>query len=102
MVTVLLCPWGSANEHLAVGSQKSCVWHEMRLLGWRQAASSRRGMAEDELIKITLFGERCPFKTAYLALVLHVSSKFQAKRANTIFYLRLTWIDEHFQMVPGR
>lgn len=56
-----------------------------------RTASSRRGMAEDELIRITLFGDRCPFKTADLALSLRVSSKFQAKKANTIFCLRITW-----------
>lgn len=51
---------------------------------------SRREMAEDELMKITLFGKRCPFKTVDLALLLQVSSKFQVKKANTIFCLRIT------------
>lgn len=39
------------------------------------------------------YTERCPFKTVDLPLllhVLHVSSKFQAKKSNTIFCLRIT------------
>lgn len=47
-------------------------------------------MAEDELITITLFGKRCLFKTVDLDLLLHVSFKFQVKKANTIFCLRIT------------
>lgn len=50
----------------------------MKLGSWlvRRTGSSRRGMAEDELIRITLFGERDSFKSVDSALLLPVSSKF--------------------------
>lgn len=50
----------------------------MKLGSWlvRRTGSSRRGMAEDELIRITLFGERGSFKSVDSALLLPVSSKF--------------------------
>lgn len=83
-------PWGSSPK-CKTGSGKAKKLH----MAWdwvaglvRRTASSRKGMAEDELVRTTVFGERGSFKSVDSALLLPVSSEFWAKIGNAI--LRIT------------